>query len=471
MEEQQIPVQQDSRTVTPAYKKPETFGKNSVACSACRWALLVAFLVGILYSKMTVGSISGGGSPFFTGYYRNVWGCRLYLWPVAGVFTTLFAITVLLFCRFYRPGKNLPSEQRQYPLRQLRNGKESLLWLAVLLAAAANLTFGLQGAMDELLVLAIWHGAAVLWVACRTGQLTDYGVGAYLVPDMLRCVGKGFTGLFCWPVNCIQLAAERPRKKAGNQQIFTFFWLMGTAVLLVIALALLSAADDSFAKALAWLKFWQNSSFNIAQLVTNILFGTIFGAFFYGMTVCGRVDVESVPRLALSQRYRRAEKLRRVPGGPVIGMMVLFSGVYALFAGLQLRYLFGALAGQLPRGFTVAGYARQGFFQLCWVMLCNLSLLFLAWLFAKDLSQTRGLRTAAAVLLALSMVLWLTAALKLGLYIRLYGFTPKRLQAVWALLVLATAAGVTTRSLFKPCQVVRPVLLIAGALLIPLLLW
>lgn len=78
------------------------------------------------------------------------------------------------------------------------------------------------------------------------------------------------------------------------------------------------------------------------------------------------------------------------------------------------------------------------------------------------LRQHTGLRTGGAVLLVQSLLLWATAASKLGLYIITFGFTAKRLMAAWALLVLAVAGMRFLISLWKQCSILRPTVLVGA---------
>ena len=109
--------------------------------------------------------------------------------------------------------------------------------------------------------------------------------------------------------------------------------------------------------------------------------------------------------------------------------------VYAVFFAVQFHYLFGAFIRTLPEGFNVAEYARQGFFELCKVMVVNFALL---WLVTRSLREHgKLLQRLCLLLLAESLLFAVVAASKLLLYIDCFGFTPKRLQSTWLVCVLA----------------------------------
>ena len=72
-----------------------------------------------------------------------------------------------------------------------------------------------------------------------------------------------------------------------------------------------------------------------------------------------------------SKEFEEAERARRnynaLTGITFTGIL---AAVYALYAGVQVRYLFLKL-GSLPHGVTYSSYARQGFFELLFVGVLN----------------------------------------------------------------------------------------------------
>ena len=126
-------------------------------------------------------------------------------------------------------------------------------------------------------------------------------------------------------------------------------------------------------------------------------------------------------------------------------------------------------ARRLPEGFTVAQYARQGFFELCRVMALNLALLWLVTRLGSRPARTSpGLRALVTVLLAESMLLAVVALSKLGLYISCFGFTPLRLQSSWLVCVLLFACVCALYSLWTGKKSMRA-WMIFGAVTLSLL--
>ena len=99
--------------------------------------------------------------------------------------------------------------------------------------------------------------------------------------------------------------------------------------------------------------------------------------------------------------------------------------------------MFGGFMGRLPEGFSVAEYARAGFFELCAVMGINFGLLWMiAGLARQPVRAHRPLKIMCLLLLGQSLVFSAIALSKLGMYIGVYGFTPLRLQSTWLACVL-----------------------------------
>ena len=120
-------------------------------------------------------------------------------------------------------------------------------------------------------------------------------------------------------------------------------------------------------------------------------------------------------------------------------MLIPLLAVYGLFFFSQLPLYTSAFTGVLPKGYTYADYAREGFFQLCAVCAINGMLYLFVSLFTKR-GKGEGVRRALLTILCLcSLVLAATACSKMVLYIRTYGLTPNRVYASWAMVLLVGA--------------------------------
>ena len=151
-----------------------------------------------------------------------------------------------------------------------------------------------------------------------------------------------------------------------------------------------------------------------------------------------------------------AEALRVAPCPAVAAALAGTCLLYLLFFAVQAGYLFGAFTGRLPAGFTAANYARQGFFELCQVCALNFALLAGAAKLSRAPLRTRPLlRGLATLLCAETFLFGLVAAAKLGIYIRRFGLTERRLFSAWAILMLLLAAVLALASLHRAFAAMR----------------
>ena len=119
-------------------------------------------------------------------------------------------------------------------------------------------------------------------------------------------------------------------------------------------------------------------------------------------------------------------------------MLIPLLLVYGLFFFSQWPLYTSAFTGVLPRGWTYADYAREGFFQLCAVCAINGVLYLFVDLFTKR--QGEGVRRALLTALCFcSLILAATAFSKMVLYIKTYGLTPLRVYSSWAMILLTAA--------------------------------
>lgn len=204
------------------------------------------------------------------------------------------------------------------------------------------------------------------WLA-RSGRLLEGASGRLAPLDLLR-------GFLTTPFSCfflrqrVLLDTLRTRRR-GSLAAWAATAL--ALVLLAAAVSLLSAADNAFAALTAGLRRLLTVQ-SIPDVFLELILSLPVGAYLYGLAL-GTRRTEPAALAARTARLDGAlAKLRRVPETVWCVLTGCFCAVYLLFFAVQGSYLFGAFRHRLPDGFTVAQYARQGFFQLCMVMGCEL---------------------------------------------------------------------------------------------------
>lgn len=152
----------------------------------------------------------------------------------------------------------------------------------------------------------------------------------------------------------------------------------------------------------------------------------------------------------LCSRYANAvsgEIKNRRTRNPLIAMSFLsaITVFYLLFCSIQVYYLF-LRQGTLPESMTYAQYARQGFFQLVFVILVNLVLV-LGCL--KYFKSSRGLKLMLAVISGCTCIMIASAAYRMVLYVSCYRLTFLRLLVLWFLAMTAALMPGVFRLIFK----------------------
>lgn len=130
----------------------------------------------------------------------------------------------------------------------------------------------------------------------------------------------------------------------------------------------------------------------------------------------------------------------------------VFVVAYILFMIKRLAYMLGGFSGTVPEGYLVSRYAREGFFELVGIMAVNMCAYIAIILLGK--TDPEGKHSVPAkilvtLLMVESIIFAIVAMSKLALYYSVYGYTPKRILAMWATLALGFAASMTITTVLR----------------------
>jgi hypothetical protein len=120
--------------------------------------------------------------------------------------------------------------------------------------------------------------------------------------------------------------------------------------------------------------------------------------------------------------------------------VILIALLFAIFVALQLAYLFGGRDTLDAAAITYSSYARRGFFELIGAVALVGALLFGLEMLVSG--RSRIYRAAALTLLALTALVLASAAYRLDLYQRAYGWSELRFYAFAAIAFLAAAIAI-----------------------------
>lgn len=131
------------------------------------------------------------------------------------------------------------------------------------------------------------------------------------------------------------------------------------------------------------------------------------------------------------------EKARILPQILALAAVTPILFVYTIFFVSQIGSYTAAFSGLLPQGYTYAEYARTGFFELCAVMVINLIMTGLLFLLVKKSGRNGIARIYTALISIFTLILAVTAAAKMMLYVAEYGLTLRRVCTLWFMMTMA----------------------------------
>ena len=276
------------------------------------------------------------------------------------------------------------------------------------------------------------YAAYGYFVSASTGNLLTTGTGDLIAADFFRA-------LFLLPFSSFGklfsvLAAQKGKR--GFKWILMVFCGLLMAVIPTLIIGLLLSYDQNFTDLLSRIFDWNFSDIfsHLGSLILGIPVAMWFFGLFYS-SVSGRCK----NNLPAASFHSAAVKARVMPKLLLVSAVLPILFLYLVFFISQWDYYFSAFSGSLPEGEYYAGYAREGFFQLCAVSAINFVILACLSLFMKRKRQDRSpalLKILALLFSVSSLILMATAMSKLVLYIQSYGLTPKRIYAAWFMLLL-----------------------------------
>ncbi len=327
---------------------------------------------------------------------------------------------------------------------------ESNVWLGCMVCAMLGSARFLKNSVwDESQCSLFLHIFGVYWAMCR-GRVLLEGESGHLLPlDGLNgFVVLPFKNLFARIRVIAGSIRERKKNRPetdGEKVVWTVIGCLISLGILVTAINLLSDSDSVFSDLMKKVRdfFTIDFSYRFQENFIKFVFSLPIGCYLFSLLyACGFEKPEWVENYRRGVQENILDKLRKLPCSFWIGIMGLFSAVYAVYFVIQGRYLFGAFTRTLPEGFIVSQYARQGFFELCKVTGLNFALLWMVTRISKeDVREHKALSVSCLVFLCECAVFCIIALSKLGLYISCFGFTPLRLQSSWLVCVLLAACG------------------------------
>jgi len=353
-------------------------------------------------------------------------------------------------------------------LRDLPVGLAFPVWIALLVlamtAAASSAGREISREAASWLATAILFSCGLAWRDSRTLVAFDFvatigalGMAAIALSNasvalfavrfrdtVWAAASLAFTvaaGFFPFAVR--ELVATETRRRVAPRIRPAVRSLVIAASLLVVFGSLLRDADPIFASLVTLPRL---------DIGTIISHGVVIA--FYAWVVCGWT------RGALAVDVGRHRAPETLPFG--LGLLDIttalgtLSVLFAAFIATQLGWFFGGEAFLRARtGLTASAYARQGFFEMLWVVLLVVPLLVATRAALRPGRALERRHTALSIpVIALLGAILLSAAMRMKLYVHYFGLTTERLYPLvfmgWLGIVLVWLALTVLRGRGRP---------------------
>ena len=378
------------------------------------------------------------------------WGAGL-AFPMAFVYVRLFlfgisdyskiadGIAKFLFCILFIVWNELVLAGR---CKQKKLSGADIFWYLALVLSSALLYMAPEYGLAVLILhIVVFYATAVRSRGLLMGTTSCYIVGDFLVTMFIRPFAN-YVRLF----QDVGLFSGGEHKKGK-------IWIGILAIVFIlpaflIALYLLGQIDPTFGKVFANITDYITAD-EVARNVCSLFLAFPVGLYLYGMlSGCARKDEEEM----LSDGRRTDALFEKLRAAPVVIsriLLILFDLLYIVFFCFRGNYYFDSFSGKIGEGFTLAEYARQGFFELCGIMAVNLFVFcVIRFLTMKEEYKSAFNKILLSLLMVESIVFAISSLSKLVLYFSIYGYTAKRLLSMWGTIFLGAGCVLVILSLF-----------------------
>ena len=328
---------------------------------------------------------------------------------------------------------------------------ETVFWYLMTFMTALTATFG-PG--TELSLFAM-HLCAVYSVLVSNKILLGGKTSGFIIADLIDgFYVKSFAGFPNYVTDWACFKRKAPDQNGEGSQVKrnplgAIVFIVVMIVLMIISVSLMASIDDDIAM------FFENAfggildyleDINVIEILVRMVFAIPVCFYIYGLfSRTAKSNGEREGRVAswLNRVLGKGKTVSAVIVYIAAGMFVL---AYFLFFVKRMAYMLGGFTGTVPEGKLVAYYAREGFFELVGIMAVNMCVYLAIILFGKTKNDGKfalPARILVTLLMAESIIFAVVAMSKLGLYYSIYGYTPKRILAMWGSLALGFASAMT----------------------------
>jgi hypothetical protein len=364
-------------------------------------------------------------------------------------------IFVFLFCA----GSLLLNHSRKVSI-------ESWIWLLSIAVITVSGPAGRNQIWGEI-SWPLLHAYAIYWILNRSGKMVAGRSSGFFLLDVINGVLIIPFGNFILRSKLIWSGFQESaqNKERHSSKFGSLIAIVVALVLLIAAGSLLSAADQVFGQYIGNF-FSRFDTEMIRSVFVRAIFSLPVGAYLFGLVTGSEKEDRQVIVKRGESVSRLLESIRQVPANIWNILVSIFVILYLAFFIIQGSYLFGAFSGSLPADFTIANYARRGFFELCLIMALNFSLLWIVGRSSKPgIRENAYTKVISTLILIESILFSITAFSKIYFYILSYGFTPLRWQSSWLVAVLFAGCVTALISIWTGRQTSRYWIIFSGVTL------
>ena len=303
--------------------------------------------------------------------------------------------------------------------------KESILWAAFLLFQGILLGFDRSFEFEKLVFL---HATVIYYTLCRFQRLSLPNTSETILLDFFQgWIIQPFSHIFARMIHVIKYILTHIRSKQIKTILFSIIILIP---LVLFALGQLSAIDQNFStltNSLFRFIFHELISMNFYRIIWSIP----VGAYLFGLI--SSCILSEKPFISYDGCREFFLKKKVIPLISIRITTVVLLALYLAFFIFQLSDLPTVLAA--PTAQSSCEYAVRGFWNFFRIMGLNIVLI-LALNFLIRKEDTNSTKIDTYILLFTTICFNLLACLKLGLYFFTYGYTERRVIALWLLVAI-----------------------------------
>lgn len=339
----------------------------------------------------------------------------------------------------------------------IANGHRPTIYSGTVLLLSMGIAAGFSRSDDDTMKFFM---SVLLFLSVNLGLCITAGQNVFR-PGSIRSVGDAFRTIF--PMCFGQIgrsiggifSSKKSKGTTGKKIGAMMLGLLITVPLIIIVFSLLIEADAAFE---AMMEFLPDIDFQ--EAVFTIAIG--MGIFIFMYSRC--VALVRRPKSEFCTDISSKKGINKWTVNTVLTGVCL---VYVLYLISQLAYFVSGFSGIVPRGYTLAEYARRGFFEMALLCVINLGIIVVTSLVVRK-SGTRVPISSRFLCLFIGLVtLFMVAAAsaKMFIYIDGYGLTRSRVLTQILILFFGIAAISVSISQFTKVHRYMQVLVITALLL------